>query len=113
MQACGAISIVLAVAELVVLCMYRGSITLAIRAIEEASRAFESLPGLFLLPFIQLALYAVGIIWFIFSFIYLASSGSFDAELGSFQISKTLGCASFLCCIALFAYIFFSESSLC
>lgn len=91
LEACGAISIALAIAELVVLCMYRGSITLAIKAIEEAARAFESLPGLVLLPFIQLALYAVGIFWFIFSFIYLASSGSFDAELGSFQISKSLG----------------------
>jgi hypothetical protein len=90
-QACGAISIALAVAELFLLCMYRGSISLAIKAIEEAARAFESLPGLLLLPFLQLALYSVGIFWFIFSFIYLASSGSFDPELGSFQISKTLG----------------------
>jgi hypothetical protein len=63
---------------------------LAIKAIEEAARAFESLPGLLLLPFLQFALYAVGIFWFLFSFIYLASSGSFDPELGAFQISKTL-----------------------
>jgi hypothetical protein len=90
-QACGAISIALAIAELFVVCTYRGSISLAIKVIEEAARAFEALPGLLLLPFIQLALYAIGIFWFLFSFIYLASAGSFDPELGSFQISKTLG----------------------
>jgi hypothetical protein len=90
-QACGAISIALAVAELFIVCMYRSSISLAINVIEEAARSFQHLPGLLILPFIQLALYAVGIFWFMFSFIYLASSGSFDAELGSFQISKTLG----------------------
>jgi hypothetical protein len=90
-QACGAISIALAVAELVVVFMYRGSISLAINVIQEAARAFQALPGILFLPFIQLSLYVVGIIWFLFSFIYLASSGSFDAELGSFQISKTLG----------------------
>ena len=90
LQACGAIVIVLAVVELFVVCVYRGSISLAIKVIEEAARAFEALPGLLLIPFIQLALYAVGIFWFIFSFVYLASSGTFDAELGSFQISQTL-----------------------
>jgi hypothetical protein len=90
-QACGAISIALAIAELFVVCVYRGSISLAIKVIEEAARAFEALPGLLLLPFIQLVFYFIGICWFIFSFIYLASAGSFDPELGSFQISKTLG----------------------
>ena len=90
LQACGAIAIALAVVELFVVCVYRGSISLAIKVIEEAARAFEALPGLLLIPFIQLALYAVGIFWFIFSFVYLASSGTFDAELGSFQISQTL-----------------------
>jgi hypothetical protein len=71
--------------------MYRSSISLAINVIEEAARAFQALPGLLFLPFVQLVLYTVGIIWFLFSFIYLASSGSFDAELGSFRISETLG----------------------
>jgi hypothetical protein len=90
-QFCGGISIALAVAELIVVCIFRKSISLAISVIEEAARAFETHPGLLFLPFIQFALYAVGIFWFLFSFIYLVSSGYFDPELGSFQINRTLG----------------------